>query len=1251
MNSFFRLTVIFLIVNLVFFAQAFAQQTYRDNFNSVSYSNNNGNTNFASNWVEENEGTDPSNGKIQINANKLEFNNLDNRAISRTLNLSGASSATLTLDFDATSRGGEGLVVELWNTGTSSWQTITTFNSNTSGPFSHTLSANQISASSAIRFSGEDTNWGNGDIITIDNLLFTATFGPSISINDVTVAEEAGNAVFTVTLNQNFAGGFTVNYATANGTAVAASDYTTTSGNLSFIGTAGETKTITVPLIDNSYGESSETFFVNLSGGTNGIVISKPTGTGTITDTDPAIPNNVPLTLFEEFSGYYDYTTTGGSLRTQDNNTDPCAIKAASSNTLLSPIPAGATIRKAYLKWAHSSQNVDDMVTFEGQNVTANVIYGSSLSGGRQFYGYMSDVTSIVQAIPNPSSNVFDFTGLTIDNSNTYCSSATVLGGWTLMVFYELATLPAVTINLYDGFSGESNSSSSYTLGGFFAIGASGAKTTVLSWEGDQTLSNNELLTVTSGTGTYKLTGDGDNNGITVNNPFNSTIFDNTVSPVINQTNPYGLDLDTYNISPYITPGETTVTTTVQSGQDFVMVNSVLLKVPSNLITGTVFEDANYGGGAGRNLAASSGVGVVGASVELYTTLNTFIKTATTKPNGTYTLGGMANGNYKVRVVNGTVKSNRTGGAACATCMSVQTFRRNYATVGGFTNITNRVGGAIPAGVDPGAGTVTNAQTVSTVTITSEGVVGLDFGFNFNTIVNTNATGQGSLNQFIVNSNNLGETGMDIVANALFDPATGEDTSIFMIPPTGDSLGRTADLNYASGYFDIFLPNGSPLNAITGANTKIDGRTQTAYSGDTNAGTIGAGGSLVGTSSNVLPNYDRPEIQLHRNNGDILVVEGNSTRIRNLALYASNNSAVQLNTGSLTIVNTLLGVDAVGGITGNIDYGVEITGGTAIIDGNFISANTKAGILINGGASTLVQNNQITANGSGPCDDNITIQNGSGIIIQRNLISNGAALGIDGDGIIGNVTITENTLTASGQNGGNCGGMIENAGIKLDGNNSSITNNVIFSNGGPGIVLAGGNTSGNLISRNSIYANGTTAAALGIDIDPTDKMGNGVTLNDSGDTDNGPNATNNFPIISAAYASGAALIVEGWSRPGATIELFLTDINEGTAAIGDNQLGFSEDYGEGQTYLATVVEGSGSDTDSGTSVYTDLDGNTDNTNRFKFSIPLPPGVAFGNYLTSTATISNTTSEFSPFSIIKAFTIITNRRITYRVDKN
>ena len=1222
----------------------YGQQTYRDNFSNTSYSNNDGNTNFSTNWIESGDNNSAANGYIRITGNELRFAYIWTENIRRSANLTGATAATLSFDWQTSSlEAGETLAVQASSDGTN-FTTLTTFAGNTSGTFSQSIAA-YISNNTTIRFQSGNNNWtDNNDLAYIDNFLITANFGPSVSINDVTVAEEAGNAIFTVTLNQNYPGGFNVNYATSNGTAILGSDYTSTTGTLSFTGTALETRTITVPILNNSYGENSENFFVNLSGGTNGIGISKSIGVGTITDTDPAIPNNTPLTLFEEFSGYFDYTTTGGSLRTQDNNTNACAITAASSNTLLSPIPAGATIRKAYLQWAHSSQNVDDTVTFEGQNVTANTIYGSNIGSGRQFYGYMSDVTSILQAIPNPSTNVYDFTGLTVDTSNTYCSSATVLGGWTLMIFYELATLPAVTINLYQGFSGESNSSSTYTLGGFFAIGASGAKTTVISWEGDQTLSNNELLTVTSGTGTFKLTGDGDNNGISVNNPFNSTIFDNTVSPAINQTNPYGLDLDTYNISPYISPGETTVSTTVQSGQDYVIVNSVLLKVPSNLITGTVFEDMNYGGGAGRSLAVSSGVGTAATTVELYNALNALVKTSATKPNGSYTIGGMANGNYRVRVVNSTVKSNRTGGAACTTCLPVQTFRRNYATVGGFTNITNRVGGANPAGTDPAAGTITNAQSLSTVTITSEGVVGLDFGFNFNTIVNTNNTGQGSLEQFIINSNNLGNTGIDIVANSIFNPVAGDDTSIFMIPPTGDALGRTADANFASGYFDILSSNGNPLPIITDDNTKIDGRTQTAYSGDTNTGVLGSGGSTVGVSNLVLPNYNRPEIQVHRDNGDVFRTEGNDIGIRNISIFANNNSGIRVDAGSLSVIGNIIGMDATGVTVNDLNIGIENVDGNLIADGNYIANAGNYAISIDGGTSAIIQKNHLANNGIAPCDDAIIITGGSGIQILQNLMETSASTAIDAEAGTGNIIISENSLTTSGQDGGNCTGSPQQMAVKLAGDGSEITNNKIYTNGGAGISIVGGTS--NLISQNSIYANGTAADALGIDLND-----DGVTLNDNTDVDSGPNNLENFPVIGSAFISGNNLIVSGWTAPGTTVEVFFTDINQGTASTGDNQLGLTQDYGEGQVYIGTAVEGSASDQDGSISSYIDEDGNTDNTNKYKFTLPLPPGTVLGNLVTTTGTRANSTSEFSPKAVITAYTVITNRKITYRVKTN
>ena len=1221
---------------------SYGQDTFWDNFNTTSYGNNNGTLSFSADWQESGDDNDVSNGRIEINSSQLRFENMDNANISRTLNMAGGNSVTLTMDYNRTN-GNERIGVQLWDG--SGFNTIAVLGG--SGTVNYTLAPNEISAASEIRFVSDSGGWSWGEIIFVDNVQFSGNFPPSILIDDVVVNENDGTATFTVLLTKAVAGGFTVDYATSDGTALAGSDYTATSGTLSFAGTAGETNTIVVSLVDDALPEfSDETFNVDLSNSSNpSVTIADNKGVGTIVDDEYLF--NTPLVLKHEFDGYVDYSTTGGSLRTQPNGVDPCAITTSSSNTLTSPIPVTANIEKAILYWAHSGATPDTQVTFDGSTVNAEFIYGSSL-GGRTYYEGMSDVTALVAAAPNLSTYSFTFTGLTVDNSGGYCGS-TVIGGWALMVFYNDISLPASTINVYEGFSAEQFSSTSYTLGGFFAIGATGAKTSVLSWEGDQSLSNNELLTVTTGIGTNKLVGDGDNDGVTTNNPFNSTVFDNTVVPVVNNATTYGLDLDTFDVSPFITPGESSLTTTVQSGQDYVIVNAVALKVPSNLVAGTVFEDVNYGGGAGRNNVSATGVPIPGATMELYDLGGTLVQTTTTNSSGKYVFAGMQNGTYTIRAVNNTIRSTRPGGSSCSSCIPVQTYKTDYiASV--LVEDFNSVGGEDPSGTDSSAGNLSGAQSISSLAIVSEGVAGMDFGFNFNAIVNTNEEGQGSLDQFIINSNNIGEAGLDIESNAIFDPAAGEDVSIFMIPPTGDALGRVADANYTGSYFEINGTNSVPLSIITADNTVIDGRTQTAYSGNTNSGTIGSGGSAVGNSATILPTYDLPEIQLFRGQGDVIRTQGNSVTIRNVSVYAGSNAGILVDGGSATLTNNLLGVDATGSNGGNIDYGVSVTNGSTFIDGNYIATNRLTGIMVNGGSSTLVQNNHITSNGSAACDDNITLQSGAGIVIQFNLIEDAASLGIDGDGITGNITISENTITGSGQNGGNCNGVIANAGIRLDGNNSSILQNIIYSNGGSGIVLAGGTTSGNRISQNSIYANGTAGDALGIDLDIADGMGDGVTLNDSGDGDTGPNGALNFPIISTAYMEGSNVVIKGWSRPGATLEFFQTDVNEGTAAEGDNQLGLTKDYGEGQVYLGTAVEGSGSDLDAGTSSYLDTDGNTDNTNLYEIRLPIPPGVTVGNYITGTATLANSTSEFSPFSIIVIRTIITNRRITYRVNK-
>jgi large repetitive protein len=77
----------------------------------------------------------------------------------------------------------------------------------------------------------------------------------------------------------------TVNCATANGTATAGSDYTSTSGTVTFA--PGETtKTITVVVKGDKEKESNETFFVDLFGASSNASIVDAQGIGTIVDDD-----------------------------------------------------------------------------------------------------------------------------------------------------------------------------------------------------------------------------------------------------------------------------------------------------------------------------------------------------------------------------------------------------------------------------------------------------------------------------------------------------------------------------------------------------------------------------------------------------------------------------------------------------------------------------------------------------------------------------------------------------------------------------------------------------------------------------------------------------------------------------------------------------------------------------------------------------------------------------------------------------
>ncbi|MHC4562515.1 MAG: Calx-beta domain-containing protein, partial [Planctomycetota bacterium] len=107
----------------------------------------------------------------------------------------------------------------------------------------------------------------------------------TVSINDVTVTETAGNAVFTVSLSASSSFDTTVDYSTSDGTAAAGLDYTATSGTLT-ISAGDTTATITVPVLDDLVYEGSRTFSVDLSNPT-GATIADNQGVGMIVDNDP----------------------------------------------------------------------------------------------------------------------------------------------------------------------------------------------------------------------------------------------------------------------------------------------------------------------------------------------------------------------------------------------------------------------------------------------------------------------------------------------------------------------------------------------------------------------------------------------------------------------------------------------------------------------------------------------------------------------------------------------------------------------------------------------------------------------------------------------------------------------------------------------------------------------------------------------------------------------------------------------------
>jgi hypothetical protein len=330
--------------------------------------------------------------------------------------------------------------------------------------------------------------------------------------------------------------------------------------------------------------------------------------------------------------------------------------------------------------------------------------------------------------------------------------------------------------------------------------------------------------------------------------------------------------------------------------------------------------------------------------------------------------------------------------------------------------------------------------------------------------------------------------------------------------------------------------------------------------------------------------------------------------------------------GSGTLIQgNLIGTNAAGTVgLANSGFGVNIWGDTVLGGstpgtGNVISNFRTAVLTANSGGGSILGNfigTDITGTKAIPNVTGISIFSnvkdvkiGGTAASERNVISgNNRGISLDFNSAIvkGNfigTDISGNTALP------NSDGIVINAGSGnvIGGTEPGAPNIIAFSHGN-GITI---NTqidpsfasAKNTIRANSIHSNGGLGIDLGANAEPEINLGaDGVTLNDLGDSDSGPNGLQNHPNVLSVTA-GSPSVIQGTLNSLANSS-FTLDFYD-SAACDDSG------HGEGATYIGSTTV------------------NTDNNGDATFNASFPFVIPTGSVVTATTTDSTgNTSEFS-----------------------
>lgn len=285
----------------------------------------------------------------------------------------------------------------------------------------------------------------------------------------------------------------------------------------------------------------------------------------------PLILKGQDISLFEQINGRYDFTFIGNTMNSAENNPTFGYVTSSTSSAELNLSPSDNIIR-AYLYWAGSGDG-DFNVNLNGNSIVADRTFTHSRFFSPNTFTYFSafkDITSFVQTNGN---GTYTLSELDISAFEPlHYSRKTNFAGWAILIVYENQSLTLNQLNIYDGLQGVPNALQ-INLTNLFVMNNTNAKAGFIAWEGDS-----QLATETFSVNNIIIS----NASNPVNNVFNST------NSVTGSNILYNMDLDIYEIDNYVAIGDTNATITLSSSQDFIMINTVITKLNSQLPDATI---------------------------------------------------------------------------------------------------------------------------------------------------------------------------------------------------------------------------------------------------------------------------------------------------------------------------------------------------------------------------------------------------------------------------------------------------------------------------------------------------------------------------------------------------------------------------------------------------------------------------------------------------------------------------------------